>query len=191
MSEPLFSKFNDLISQNPIFWFCALVGSGMFFIQFVLNFVGGDSDHYEDVGSSETDSGNFKWLSKQAIIGFLMMFGWTGLACIKEFELSRALCITIALSAGIITIFITGALFSGAKKLVSSGNVFKIENIIGKEATVYQRIPKNGIGKISISYQNLSYEIDAISLSNEELSSFVKVQVIKQSDNETAVVVPI
>lgn len=191
MSEPLFSKFNDLVSQNPVFWFCALVGSGMFFIQFALNFFGGDSHHHADDGGSETDSGNFKWLSKQAIIGFVMMFGWTGLACIKEFELSRSLSITISLSAGIITTFITGALFSGAKKLGSSGNVFKIEDVIGKEATVYQRIPKNGIGKISISFHNLSYEIDAISLSNEELSSFIKVQVIKKSGNGTAVVVPI
>ena len=191
MSEPLFSKFRDLISQNPIFWICALVGSGMFLIQFALNFLGGDVDHHADAGGSEIDSGDFKWLSKQAIVGFVMMFGWTGLACVKEFELSSVLCITISLSAGIITIFITGSLFRGAKKLVSSGNVFKIEDVIGKEATVYQRIPKNGIGKISISYQNLSYEIDAISLPNEELSSFTKVQVIKKSDNETAVVVPI
>ena len=191
MSEHLFIKFRDLISQNPVFWFCAIVGSGMFFIQIALNFFGGDSDCYADVDSSETDSGNFKWLSKQAIIGFVMMFGWTGLACIKEFELSRALCITISLSAGIITMFITGSLFGGAKKLVSSGNVFKIEDVIGKEGTVYQRIPKNGIGKISISFENLSYEIDAISLSNEEIDSFAKVQVIKKSDNETAVVVPI
>ena len=191
MSEHLISEFLDLVIQNPVFWFCALAGSGMFFIQFVLNFFGMDSAHHADAGGSETDSSNFKWLSKQAIIGFLMMFGWTGLACIKELKLSRSLTITISLSAGIITIFITGALFRGAKKLGSSGNVFKIEDVIGKEATVYQRIPKNGIGKISISFQNLSYEIDAISLSNEELSSFTKVQVIKKSDNGKAVVVPI
>ena len=111
MSEHLFSKFNDLVSKNPIFWICPLAGSGMFFIQFALNFFSGDIDHHADAGGSETDSGDFKWLSKQAIIGFVMMFGWTGLACVKEFELSRALCITISLSAGIITIFITGSLF--------------------------------------------------------------------------------
>ncbi len=190
MSELLFNKFNDLVSQNPIFWFCALVGSGMFLIQFALNLFVADGHHHADDGGNEIDSGKLKWLSKQAITGFLMMFGWTGLACIKEFELSRTLSITISLAAGIITTFITGALFSGAKKLGSSGNVFKIEDVIGKEATVYQRIPKNGIGKISVSFHNLSYEIDAISLSNKELSSFTKVQVIKKSDNGTAVVVP-
>ena len=63
--------------------------------------------------------------------------------------------------------------------------------MIGKEAMVYQRIPKGGVGKITLSLNDLTYEIDAISHQNEELSSFIQVQVLKKSDEKTVVVVPI
>ena len=69
--------------------------------------------------------------------------------------------------------------------------VFRIEDAIGKQATVYQRIPKGGAGKISLSLNNLTYELDAISDHSEELSSFTQVHVLKKADEKTVVVVPI
>ena len=94
-----------MFAKDGLFWFCALAGSGMFLIQFVLFFVGADA---EDDSSSQ----NFKWLSKQAVTGFLMMFGWVGLACKKELGYSPLYSTAIALVAGAISMAITAAIFN-------------------------------------------------------------------------------
>jgi len=119
------------------------------------------------------------------------MFGWVGLGCVQELNLPSPLSIVIALCAGILTMFITGSLFKGAGKLKSTGTIFQIEEAIGKEASVYQRIPKNGVGKISISLQQITHEIDALSQNGEEIPSFSQVQIIKKADENTVIVIPV
>ena len=76
---------NDILAKDSIYWFCALAGSGLFAIQFLLSLFGVIADDMDDAGEMD---GKFKFLSKQAITGFLMMFGWVGLTCQKEFALS-------------------------------------------------------------------------------------------------------
>ena len=176
---------NSFITKDFLFWFFALLGSGLFLIQFIVSLLGGDGED----DTVELD-GKFKWMSKQALTGFLMMFGWIGLTCRKEFELSNLASTLISLAGGIAAIFATGLIFGGAKKLRSSGTVFNIDDAVGKEAIVYQRIPQNGVGKITISLHNFTHEIDAISYHSEDLPSFISVQVIKKADEKTVVVVP-
>ena len=175
--------------ESSIFWISALVGTGLLLIQFLLSLIG--ADHHDDIGGGEIDEGNFKWISKQAIAGFMMMFGWVGLSCIKEFALSRITTTLIAMTAGFISFFITGLLFRIARKLHSTGTVFSIDEAIGKEAEIYQQIPKGGSGKVTVSIQNFTHEIDAISLTKEGLDSFTKVQIIKKANNHTVVVAPL
>jgi hypothetical protein len=175
-----------MFEKDLLFWFCALAGSGMFLIQFVLSLVGMDGEDAEE-GSSQ----NFKWLSKQAATGFLMMFGWIGLACKNELGYSAPAAMSLAVFAGIAAMFVTGSIFKLSRKLRSTGTVFRIDEAIGKEASVYQRIPKGGSGKISISLRDLTHEIDAISLNGEEVNSFTQVQIIKKADERTVVVTPI
>jgi hypothetical protein len=186
--------FNELIKAGSIFWFCALTGSGMFVIQFIINIFGGnDPDSYDvgdatDVSSDSIDVRKFKWLSLQAITGFLMIFGWTAITCQREFGLENMATMGISMASGILAAFIIRSIFTGAKRLHSSGNSYRIEDAIGKEAYVYQSIPKEGVGKISISLQQFTYEIDAISLNSEEVSSFTRVKIIKKKDDNTVVV---
>jgi hypothetical protein len=187
----LLYKLYEIVNNDSIFWFCALLGSGLFIIQFSLNLFGGDSHDDIDDGAGEIDSGKFKWLSKQGLTGFLMMFGFVGLTCRNEFELSGLSSIMISFAGGLTAIFITGLIFRGASKLRSSGTVFRIEDTIGKEATIYQRIPKNGIGKISVSLNNFTHEIDAMTNYTEDLPSFTHVQIIKKADDNTVLVIPI
>lgn len=146
----------------------------------------GEQEEIDDGGI--TDSGKFKWLSRQAIAGFLMMFGWSALTCQKEFNLEGASRIGIALLCGGITIFATGLIFKLAKKLHSQGTIFKIEETIGQEAVVYQRIPANGIGKVSVSIENFMREIDACSSDRNEVPSFVRVKIIQKLDDKTVMV---
>lgn len=185
-----FKSFIYLFNDNTIFFFCAFLGSGLLFIQFILNLI--DLTDHEDFEDSEVGhERKFKWLSIQAISGFLMMFGWTAITCQKEFNFQTEVTIVLSVIAGLFTVFITHLIFKIAKKLQSTGSIYRIEDAIGKEAYVYQRIPKDGVGKISISFQHFTHEIDAISNTQEELSSFTRVQIIKKKDDNTVVVIAI
>jgi hypothetical protein len=194
--------FNELIRSGSIFWFCALAGSGMFLIQFIINIFGmGDHDSFDasdissdtnhDGGQDSADAKKFKWLSMQTITGFLMMFGWTAITCQNEFGLQDSITIGISLTSGIFAALIIRSIFKLAKKLRSSGSVYRIEDAIGKEGYVYQCIPKGGKGKISMSLQNFTHEIDAISHHYEDLPSFMRVKIIEKSDENTVVVAPL
>lgn len=188
----MFAKI--VLNKETFFWFFALSGSVTLFIQLILNLFG-LSDHHDigdtDIDTGEIDTSNFKWLSKQALSGFFMMFGWIGLSCLKEFEFNVLLSLAIAFIAGVLAMFVSGFIFKMARKLHSSGTVFKIEDAIGQEAMIYQRILKKDKGKILISLNNLTREIDAIALNEEEISSFTKVKIINKVDENTVSVVPI
>lgn len=181
------NSISSLITNETFFWFCALSGTGLFLIQLLLNFIGLDGG--DDSGLM--DALTLKWLSKQTITSFLMMFGWVALTCQKEFGLQGFALIGTALLAGLSSVFITALIFKMAKKLQSPGTVFNIENALGKEAIVYQRIPAEGLGKISLSLQDMTHEIDAISMTKQELPSFSYVHIVKKLDEKTVLVTPI
>lgn len=192
--------FSELIESGSLFWFCALAGSGMCIIQFIINIFGaaadqdgydaGDtaSDHAHHGVRNSTDIRKFRWFSMQAATAFLMMFGWTALACQSEFGLQNSATIGISTAVGIFAALIVRSILMFAKKLQSSGSSYRIEDAIGKEAYVYHSIPKGGTGKISISLQDLTHEIDAVSHNSEELSSFTRVKIIEKKDDRTLVV---
>ena len=166
--------------DDSLFWFCALTGSGLFLIQFLLTLIG-------DLDNESHSINDFKWLSKQAITGFLMMFGWVGLTCKKEFECTNLTSSFIGFLCGIVAMVITGFIFKMAGHLKSSGTVFCIDDAIGKEATIYQQILKGEKGKISLSLNGFTHEIDAISL-DEEIPSFTPVHIINKVDDQTLIV---
>lgn len=179
----LFEKLNFIVSKDFFFWFCAISGSGMLFIQLLLILFGiFDHDDF-------SDSGEIKWISKQTISGFLMMFGWSALACKREFFLSLVPTIAIALVIGLATVLVISLIFKMASKLSSPGTVFKIEDAIGKEAVVYQKISVGGVGKVMVCLNNFTHEIEAIS--DEDIPSFIKVKIVKKENDKTVVVVPI
>ena len=173
-----------IFTTNSFFWFCALIGSFLFAIQFLSHILGVDAE------IEETDAGNFHWLSKQTLTSFFMMFGWIGLTCKNQYEASELVTICIAFFGGCASFFLTAFLFKAAKKLQSPGNVFCIDDALGKEAIVYQKISKESPGKISLILNNFTYELDAVSLS-EELPSFSRVQILKKLNEKTVIVIPI
>jgi len=180
----------NTLDQDGLFWLAAIAGSGLFALQFLLSLFGsGDGDEGGDGGAF--DAARVKWLSKQAVTGFLMMFGWTALACSKEFGLALPWTIALALLAGAAAIFVSGLLFKGANKLHSPGSIFDLDQSIGKEATVYQRIPKTGTGKVTVLIGKVIHEVDAASLNGEEIESFSQVLISKKIDEKTLAVSPV
>ena len=175
----------QLLSQSDtLFWFPALLGTGLFLIQLVFSFLGGGES--EDGGFFE--AGQFKWLTRQALTGFLMMFGWAGLTCRREFAIDGGFAVAIAFGAGLVAMLSSALLFRSLKKLRSPGAIFSLEEALGKEAMVYHRIPIRGMGKISLTLNGLTHELDAMSgNSEEEIDSFSQVKVIEVRDGSVVV----
>lgn len=172
--------FQQISSHElSIFTYAACIGTTIFFIQLILNFF----------GFGDEDEKLFKWLSIQSLAGFLMMFGLTGLTTSIELNWKTEWVALCSIGMGILTVYVTRKIFQGAKKLHSPGSVYRVEDMIGKEGFVYQRIPKDGIGKVTIQHNEMTYEVDAES--NEEIHSFQRVQIIKTKDENRVVVIRI
>ncbi|MBA2368385.1 MAG: hypothetical protein H0V82_05100 [Candidatus Protochlamydia sp.] len=165
----------------------------MFLIQFMINLFGmsdQETGHSVESSNDTADVRKFKMFSMQAITGFLMMFGWTAITCQSEFGLPIFQTVVISVASGLFTALIIHSIYKLAKKLQSPGCTYRIEDAIGKEAYVYQSIPKGGAGKISIALNNFTHEINAESDECEELTSFTRVKIIKVKDNQTLIVTP-
>ena len=174
-----------------VFWFCAIAGTAMFALQFLMLMMGTDlHSHETDDNHMHLADGKFKWLTRHAMTGFVMMFGWTGLTCLVQFDMTILETLLISFGISFVTAFISHFLFRIAQKAHSSGTVFKMDETIGCEATVYHRIPKNGSGKISISLHDLTHEIEAVS-DGEEIPSFTKVKILKKMSDTKVIVAPI
>ncbi|CRX37912.1 hypothetical protein [Estrella lausannensis] len=178
-------QLNLLTSGDTLFLVAAFIGTGLFFIQLLFNAFGGG---HSDDSNGEFDTLQFKWLSKQAVTGFLMMFGWMGLTATHEFEFSLPSALGIALSGGALLLIITGSLFKGASKLHSPGSQFRIEDTLGKKGLLYQRIKDGNSGKVTVILNQMTYEIDALSETGEDIPSFTPVKITKINDDKTVVV---
>lgn len=167
-----------LFEKHPIFCFAAVCGTVLFGFQLLLTCMG-----LIDFEAAER-------LSKHALTGFLMLFGWTGLGCSEELHFSLMASTMIAFCCGILSIVVVGYIFKWAKILKNPGNVFQIEELIGRQATVYHRIGIEIPGKITLSLNEITYEVDAISNNREEIPSFTEVLIIKKIDPNTVSVIP-
>ncbi|MBS1987916.1 hypothetical protein JST56_02895 [Candidatus Dependentiae bacterium] len=191
-------NFFSFIKETPdlVFWATALFGTTLFFLRLCATIIGGTTDDMTEIDHTFGDdgemhhssTGSFKLFTVHSISGFFMMFGWVGLACIKQLGYSHPVSIVTALIAGTITMVLTGLIFKGAMLLVSSGTHFDIKKTVGLVGTVYQRIPHNGQGKIQLVVDGVTREVLAQSLDQCAIDSFRLVKVIKFLDHEIVVV---
>jgi hypothetical protein len=191
--------FETIGRLDLMFWFSALAGTFFFVLRVISMLVGasageGSMDIEHDASSAngaDSDSA-FEFISINTLTAFFMMFGWVGLAAHKQFALSGALSLVLAGVSGMLCMMITMWLFSAAKKLGSKGSDFSIAKTLGVTATVYQKIPSEGKGKIQLSVDGgMTREIDAVSEKHEEIESFATVKVKSVVDNNTVSVVKI
>ena len=170
-----------------VLWICALTGTLFFLIRVILLLVGGigaedmdmDGELSGDVHDSTHTDIAFKLVSFNSIGAFIMMFGWTGLTALVEFKLGTGLSLIIALLVGFVTMSITAYIFYWAFKLQSAGANFSIDDVVGKPAKVYQRIPEGGKGIIHVTVNGMLREIDAKSENGEAIDAFTNVQIEK------------
>ncbi|HPB68467.1 MAG TPA: hypothetical protein PLT76_03850 [Candidatus Omnitrophota bacterium] len=194
--------FQQVTSLEALFWFCALTGTVFFILRVLLMVIGGglDSGVDADLGThGPVDMGHaghdgtvsdthFEFISVNSITAFFMMFGWIGLTCYKQFLLNGGLSVVIGLLGGVGCMLITAYLFKLARKLVSKGDLFSLDQVVGKRGAVYQRIPAAGRGKINVVLNDITREIEAIAEDKQAIDSFQTVEVVRVVDQITVAV---
>lgn len=180
-----------------IYWASAIVGGTLFILRVITMFIGGGItddviDSALDIGGDtpagehvDSDIG-FKLISIQGLTSFFMMFGLVGLALLKA---NFALWITVlgGMLAGLVTVAITGLVFSQMKRLQTEGTI-RIQNTIGTEGNVYLTIPKNGTGQVQIIAQGSLKIFDAVSSTKSAIATGEKVQVVGVAGGNTLIV---
>ena len=128
-----------------------------------------------DTGPHTDADVSFKLLSFQGLVTFCLMFGLVGLAATKD-QWGVYPAFAAAVAAGLLSVWLIGRVFRLATSLQSSGTQ-QIGDLTGQSATVYTRIPGDGIGKINVTVNNRMVELLAKSADGSEIATgeFVKI----------------
>jgi len=169
----------DLDALHQTFWYIAIPVSVIFIIQMVMTFMGADaSDGIEADFEGDFDGGDapFQLFSLRNLINFLLGFGWSGVLLFERFD-NKTVLVFIAFVVGAAFVALFFFLIRQILKL-SEDNTFKIENTIGKTASVYLTIPerKSGKGKVQVSVNGTTHELDAVT-ENDTIPSGTVVRV--------------
>ncbi|HEX6269346.1 MAG TPA: hypothetical protein VFZ43_03855 [Anaerolineales bacterium] len=180
-----------------IYWASAIIGGTLFILRLIMMFVGGgltdnalDSalDTGADVLSGDHADADisFQLLSVQGLTSFFMMFGLVGLTLLKA---NQPVLLTVVggMLAGLVTVAISGLIFTQMKRLQTEGTI-NIHNTIGTEGSVYLTIPKNGTGQVQIIVQGSLKIFDAISSNKIGIATGEKIRVVGVASGNTLVV---
>jgi hypothetical protein len=180
-----------------IYWASTIIGGTLFILRLVMMFIGGGLS--DDGLDSALDTGgdvisgdhadadiSFKLLSLQGLTSFFMMFGLVGLALLKA-DVPVLLTVLGGMIAGLITVAISGLIFSQMKRLQTEGTI-NIQNTIGTDGSVYLTIPKNGTGQVQIIVQGSLKIFDAVSNTKNMIATGEKVHVTGVASGNTLIV---
>ena len=175
-----------------IYWASTIIGGTLFVLRAITMLIGGGLDHsavdpaldvdlsgdiHSDIAGDHADADvSFKLISIQGLTSFFMMFGLVGLALLKA-NVPVVLTVFGGMIAGLITVAITGLVFTQMKRLQSEGTI-NIQNTIGSEGSVYLSIPKNGTGQVQIIAQGSLKIFDAVSKNKNVIATGEKIHVV-------------
>lgn len=177
---------------EKIYWCIAIPFSIVFIIQLIMTLVGGDFDASSSTGDADvavdSDHGiGFQFISIKNLIGFFTIFSWTGIACTAA-GLNPILTVVIAVVAGLIMMLLMGLLIYYMGILAEDGSM-KMEDAIGKTATVYLTIPakRSAQGKVQLTLHGFQ-TLDAVTDDAEELKNGNMVKVVDIINHEILLV---
>lgn len=158
------------------YFYLAVGASAFFALQSLFTFIGigdnfeldtdFDADVDLDVGVADGISMTMHLFTIRGIIGFFMVFGWTGFILTNVGEIGGVGIFFISLGTGTIMLLLISLVYKMFDKLAQEGNM-NLEDAVGKHGTVYIPIPnKNeGIGKVQIILSGALKTLDAIAKS--------------------------
>lgn len=181
--------FYDLSSFEQIYWGVASLASLIFVIIMFLTFLGGDADTDADFDADGEGGGaGFQFFTFKNMIGFFMIFGWTGVGCIRS-DFSTTSTLLISVVCGLIMMLAMSSLFYMFSNMVEEGTM-KMSNAIGRTGEVYLPIKANngGFGKVQINIQGSLHEIQAFTNDDKDLVVGTIVRVEKIVDDHILLV---
>lgn len=187
---------------------CAVLGGTVLLCQFVMTLLGLDhADMPDDVphdfghdfahdaghdaghdGDQADHAHNSSWffgmLTFRTVVAALTFFGLAGLAG-GSAEMPALLTLVVALAAGGAAMCGVHWMMQTLYRLKSDGTA-RIERAVGRQGTVYLRIPahKGGVGKVHVNVQNRTMEYEALT-SQVELPVGAKVVVVNVAGPDT------
>jgi hypothetical protein len=179
----------------------AVTASGILVIFLILSLISlGSNADFDDVDASDFDAsgavesvdvandepmsfiGGFRIFTVRGALVFLGVLGWV------SFSLDEVLpwwgALLIALAVGVASAVLVAFVYKQIYKLEQNGNL-DYKYAIGKQASVYIKIPKNGqTGKIIVQFNDRYLEVDAISQEDVDLlpGEFVKIIGLKEDN---------
>ena len=179
---------------ETIYWVSTIVGGTLFLLRLGLMLIGGgvSDDALDAALDSDAMSGghdadiSFKLLSVQGLTSFFMMFGLVGLALLKA-DLPVLVTLIGGMAAGLVSVAITGLIFSQMKRLQTDGTI-NIQNTIGSEGSVYLTIPKEGTGQVQVIVQGSLKIFDATSKNKTALATGERIRVVGVASGNTLIV---
>ena len=121
--------FEALVLFERVYWIIAGVASAIFLVLLVITLLGGDSDTVEgDVDTEiEGDTGiHFQFLSFKNLIGFLTIFGWSGIAALHA-ELPKFAVVLISVICGLLMMLAMASLFYYLAILCTDNGILIVE----------------------------------------------------------------
>lgn len=193
----MIENFTSFPLMLQVYWILAAVASVIFIIQAIMTFAGFDADTDGDLadapdatpsggGDADFDADGFHLVSIKSIVSFILGFGWTGVLCWDYIE-SRILLAVVCTLVGLIFMATIAFLIFQVMKL-NKDNTFHVEQVIGRTADVYLRIPagRTESGKITISFNGSMHELEA--LSDTALPTGAKVRITEVIKGDTVIV---
>lgn len=158
-----------------IAWTATALAVVMFVISMFSDITGGGVDAGgADIDTSAGDAGVF---SIQAVIGFMLGFGWIGFMGICM-GWSVAWSVVAGLVAGVVMFVIVGAIIRFIYSLKSDGTIDHT-TLVGKEGTVYVTIPPHGEpgGQVQVAHPNQLLTMAAVQEGDEPLPAQTRIVV--------------
>lgn len=163
----MFWESLGLVGQ--IYFIIGCVASGLLLIQLILLLIGFSGDSDVDMGDSDPSDGGLGIFTVKGLIAFFAIGSWVALAAFKG-GLHWGWTIPIFFFSGALALIGVGFLYKYAYKLTSNGTMSP-EQALGKTGEVYLTIPSNnsGAGKLTITIQGKSTEVDCITYDAEPI----------------------
>lgn len=160
--------------MSTLYLICAAVGGALLLLQTALMFLGTDGDGGLDADvdfdTDALDAANAGFLAKLSFKGLVAaatFFGLAGLAG-EHGGLGTGLTLTVAVLAGLASIWLVGSLMQSLAHLQSSGNL-DLGRAVGARGTVYLPIPgaHGGAGKVTVDVQGRRVQVAAVTAGDE------------------------
>jgi membrane protein implicated in regulation of membrane protease activity len=151
-----FFGLEGITGVDVLFAACAIIGTILFLLYFVLVMLTGAADGMLEVAGFDFEmdaAGVFHMFTLQGLLSFVMMFGIFGLAVSQSGENTNAVLAVLAgTAAGTASMYVVAKVFQAMQSLESDGTVVH-NKALGARGTVYRRIDPNKPGQVQVEFQ--------------------------------------